>query len=65
MQIEIFTSEDWPDVMQRELNRWLQDNEDIKVIDIKYSIGASVSNHKYSETHKSVFSALVMYVKKD
>lgn len=55
MKVKIFDLEDESD-LEKEVNKFL-DNEDIEVIDIKYSVSSSI----YSEEQIFCFSAMIIY----
>ena len=55
MKVKLFDLEDEKD-LEKEINNFL-DNNDIEVIDIKYSVSSSI----YSEEQIFCFSAMIIY----
>ena len=56
MKVKIFDLEDEGD-LEKAVNNFLKENDDIEVIDIKYQVSSSI----YSEEQIFCFSAMIIY----
>lgn len=56
MKIKIFDEEDEQD-LEEDLNSFIEENEEINIIDIKYQVAVSI----YSEEQIYCFSAMILY----
>ena len=56
MNVKIFDLEDEGD-LEKAVNNFLKENDDIEVIDIKYQVSSSI----YSEEQIFCFSAMIIY----
>ena len=56
MKVKIFDLEDESD-LEKAVNSFIKENEDIEIIDIKYQVSSSI----YSEEQIFCFSAMIIY----
>ena len=56
MKVKIFDLEDEGD-LEKAINNFIKENDDIEIIDIKYQVSSSI----YSEEQIFCFSAMIIY----